>query len=315
MPAHEPLIIALVGPTAVGKTEVGCELAERFGVSLISLDSAMVYRQMDVGTAKPDTEILQRYPHALIDIRDPADPYSAADFLLDADEAVRTALLHGRVPVLVGGSMLYLKTFREGLAPMPSADSELRARLADQARTLGNAAMYERLQAVDSLAASRMHPNNASRVQRALEVFELSGRPISSFWSESVGVSERLGARLMEFSIEPDNRQALHQRIDRRFAAMLEAGFIEEVAGLRTRSDLHPELPSMRAVGYRQVWQYLAGETDIGQMQEKALSATRQLAKRQHTWLRGWPHIESIRWGEAAPIALEIGRLARLAKP
>ncbi|MFV2089447.1 MAG: tRNA (adenosine(37)-N6)-dimethylallyltransferase MiaA [Pseudomonadales bacterium] len=312
---ERPLILALVGPTGVGKTDVACELAERFPVSLISLDSAQVYRQMDIGTAKPDLALRERHPHALIDIRDPAEPYSAADFLRDADAAILAALAADRIPLLVGGTMLYLKAFRDGLAPMPSADVALRARLAEQGRSLGRLAMFERLKAVDPQAAANIHPNNVTRVQRALEVYELTGKPMTSFWSEGEGVTARLGARLLEFAIEPDSRQALHERIEVRFAAMLEAGFVDEVARLRGRGDLHLDLPSMRAVGYRQIWDYLAGTIDAPEMHERALAATRQLAKRQFTWLRGWTGIESLRWGQPAVIAQQIGQRAHLAKP
>jgi len=320
------LIIALVGPTASGKTALALELADRIDVALISLDSAMVYRQMDIGTAKPTPALLARYPHALVDIRDPAESYSAASFLEDADAAVRAARAAGRIPVLVGGTMLYLKTFRDGLAAMPGADPEIRARLADEARQQGAETLHARLAVVDPIAAARMHPNNVSRVQRALEVFEISGRPISSFWSESPAVTERLGGRLQEYAIEPDSRQALHDAIGLRLDGMFEAGFIGEVERLRARGDLDLSLPAMRAVGYRQVWEALevepsgAGASLVRQkLRDKILAASRQLAKRQLTWLRGWPHIERLHAGEgadadAASLAREITRRSNLAR-
>lgn len=316
------LIIALVGPTATGKTDVALELADRFDVALISLDSAMVYRQMDIGTAKPSAELLARYPHALVDIRDPADAYSAADFLRDADAAITEAFAAGRTPVLVGGTMLYLKTFREGLAAMPSADPGIRARLSEEVERHGAVALHARLAVVDPLAAARMHPNNFSRVQRALEVFEISGRPISSFWSESAGVEQRFDARLQEFALEPESRQALHARISARLDAMLAAGFVTEVAGLKARGDLHLGLPSMRAVGYRQVWEYLdqtsegafeaKGERREEALREKILSATRQLAKRQLTWLRSWAHMNRLEATAAGSRAREIAHKSGL---
>ena len=308
------LIIALVGPTASGKTDVALELADRFDVALISLDSAMVYRQMDIGTAKPAADLLARYPHALVDIRDPADAYSVADFLRDADAAVTEAFAAGRTPVLVGGTMLYLKAFREGLAAMPAADPVIRARLSEELERHGAAAVHARLVALDPLAAARMHPNNFSRVQRALEVFEISGRPISSFWSASEGAEQRLNARLQEFAVEPESRPALHARISTRLDAMLAMGFVDEVAGLKVRGDLHLGLPSMRAVGYRQVWEYLdrPGSGREGELREKILSATRQQAKRQLTCLRSWSHMSRIEETDPAVQAAEIARKSGL---
>jgi tRNA dimethylallyltransferase len=308
------LIIALAGPTATGKTDVALELADRFDVALISLDSAMVYRQMDIGTAKPAADLLARYPHALVNIRDPADVYSVADFLREADAAVTEAFAAGRTPVLVGGTMLYLKTFREGLAAMPAADSAIRARLSEELERHGAAALHARLVDVDPLAAARMHPNNFSRVQRALEVFEISGQPISSFWSASPGAEQRLGARLQEFAVEPESRPALHARISTRLDAMLAMGLVDEVAGLKARGDLHLGLPSMRAVGYRQVWEHLdrPGQGREDELREKILSATRQLAKRQLTWLRSWTHMSRVEATDPAILAAEIARKSGL---
>lgn len=318
-----PFIVALVGPTAVGKTDVAMALSDALGgrrhVSLISLDSAMVYRGMDVGTAKPEADVLRRYPHALIDIRDPAEPYSAAEYLADADQVVRKALERGQLPVLVGGTMLYLKAFREGIAPLPSADAAVRARLAREAETHGTAALHRRLAALDRTAAERIHPNNFVRLQRALEVHELTGRPISSLWEAARGATERLGAQLVEFGIEPDSRADLHDRIGARLDAMLARGFIEEVARLKARGDLNQELPSMRAVGYRQIWEYLAGQTDRATMQDQVAAATRQLAKRQLTWMRSFASLERLPWGSpprlAARIVARIAELADLANP
>lgn len=296
-------IVALVGPTAAGKTEAAMALADRYPVELISMDSAMVYRGLDIGTAKPSRSERQRYPHALIDIRDPHETFSVAEFVDAADAAVRGALEAGRVPLLVGGTMLYLKGFREGIAPMPAADQALRAELSQEARRHGTAALHERLQRLDPAAAARIHPNNFSRIQRALEVHALTGEPISAHWQRTSGVAERLGVPLLQFGIEPTSRAALHGRIEARLDAMLSGGFVEEVAGLRRRVSMHVDLPSMRAVGYRQVWEHLDGLTSHEQMREKVLAATRQLARRQLTWMRSWPELLALTWDTGARIA------------
>lgn len=310
---RRPVILVVTGATAVGKTEVAMELADALPVDLISLDSAMVYRGMNVGTAKPPPEVLARYPHALVDIRDPAEPYSAADFLRDADEAVRRALAANRIPLLVGGTMLYLRVFREGLAAMPGADPLVRRRLKAEASERGWPALHARLAQVDSRAAAGMHPNNAARIERALEVYELTGRPMSSFWQEADArpARERHGAEICEFAVQPDSREALHSRIAERLSAMLDAGFVEEVAALRARADLSLKLPAMKAVGYRQIWEYLEGRVSEADMRERALAATRQLAKRQLTWLRSFS-IRPLTWGRATDLADRIRAAARL---
>ncbi len=301
-------VLALVGATAVGKTDVAIALAQRRPISIISIDSAMVYRGMDIGTAKPNAALLACYPHALVDIRDPLEAYSAAEFLRDADAAVRQAWQAERLPVLVGGTMLYLRTFRDGLAAMPGANAQVRRRLNAQAAATGWNALYERLCEIDPLAAAKIHPNNHSRLQRALEVYELTGRPISQFWAGGTGTAatNRLGAKLLELAIEPDDRAALHGRIEQRYDAMLEAGFLAEVARLRARGDLDQSLPALRAVGYRQAWEHLDGNVDAAGMRTRTLAATRQLAKRQLTWLRGWPWMKRFSWGEPAQLAAEI---------
>jgi tRNA dimethylallyltransferase len=281
-------------------------LADRYPISLISMDSAMVYRGMDIGTAKPTPEQLEKYPHALIDLRAPHETYSVAEFVADADEAVRRVLAQGRVPLLVGGTMLYLKGFREGIAPMPAADAELRRALSDEARRKGTEALHKRLEAVDPRAAARIHPNNFSRIQRALEVHALTGMPISEHWQKAKGVEKRLGAALFEFGIEPDSRAVLHSRIEKRLDAMLAGGFIEEVEGLKRKISMRVDLPSMRAVGYRQVWEHLDGLTTFEEMRERALAATRQLARRQITWMRSWPQLAELTWDSGARLADQI---------
>ena len=311
MPGALPNIVALTGPTAVGKTEVALALARQLPVTIISMDSAMVYRGLNIGSAKPDRLLLDRYPHALVDIRDPSQPYSAADFVRDADEAVGQAQKAGRLPVLVGGTMLYLKAFREGLAPMPGADVELRNRYREQARNVGWPALHERLRQLDPEAARGIHPNNAARIERALEVFELTGDKMSSFWAATAEhrVEQRLGLPLQEFAIMPDARKVLHERIAARVKQMLAAGLVEEVRALYLRGDLHPQLPAIRAVGYRQVWACLDGELAESSLPEKITVATRQLAKRQLTWLRGWATPE-LQWGDSERLAARILEIA-----
>lgn len=304
--SDERFIVALVGPTAAGKTEAAMLLADRYPITLISLDSAMVYRDMDIGTAKPTPAQLAQYPHELIDVRDPHEIYSVAEFVEDADGAIRRAFEADRVPLLVGGSMLYLKAFREGIAPMPAADPAVRAALEAEAAAHGNRPLYERLQRLDPDAAARIHPNNFPRIQRALEVHMLSGKTISSHWKTARGVRDRHGAVLLEFGIEPDSRAQLHRRIERRLDAMLAQGFVDEVARLKRRVRMNRDLPSMRAVGYRQIWDYLDGRVDEDGMRENVLAATRQLARRQLTWMRSWPQLLTLTWGTGARLADEI---------
>lgn len=301
-------VLALTGPTATGKTAVALALAERMPATLISMDSALVYRGMDIGTAKPSAEVLGRYPHELIDIRDPLEPYSAADFVNDADRAVRRALAAGRLPILVGGTMLYLRAFRDGLADLPPADEQVRAVLLDEARARGWLALFDELVRVDPAAAAGMHPNNHVRVQRALEVFRITGKPLSEWWASHGGqpARQRLDVRLDEVALLPLQRDALGAAIEARFHAMLEAGLVAEVAGLKGRGDLSLALPSMRSVGYRQIWELLDGSIDYETMVTRATGATRALAKRQLTWLRSWPHVVTMRAGAAETVAEQI---------
>ncbi len=289
-------IVMLLGPTAAGKTDAAIALAERLRCHLINMDSTQVYRGLDIGSAKPPKSVLARYPHALIDIRDPAEPYTAADFVADADREVREALATGKTPVLVGGAMLYARAFRDGLAALPRADPDVRAAIEAEAESQGWPKLHARLAEVDPVAAAGIHPHNGVRLQRALEVFKTTGRPISNYWKEQkqCPASERLGEPLLEFAVIPEDRAALHRRIEERFDAMLRAGFAEEVQRLRQRPDLHLRLPALRAVGYRQMWGHLGGEFEASEMRAKALAATRQLARRQLTWLRSWPWVKAL---------------------
>ncbi len=278
--------VCLMGPTASGKTELAVELVARGPFDIVSVDSALIYRGMDIGTAKPGTQTLARAPHRLIDIRDPAERYSAAQFRDDCLTAMREIHAAGRIPLLTGGTMLYFRALEFGLSSLPRADERVRERLAAEAATRGWAALHARLRAIDPDAAARIHPNDPQRIQRALEVWEISGRPLSQL---QAGRAPLRGWRLMKFARAPRQRAVLHRRIADRFRTMLEAGFEAEVAALRARGDLHPGLPSMRCVGYRQMWQYLDGELSHAEMIERGIIATRQLAKRQFTWLRADP--------------------------
>lgn len=278
-----PGAIFLMGPTASGKTALACALAERFKVGLISVDSALVYRGLDIGAAKPDASTLQRHPHRLIDIRDPEQAYSAAEFASDARVAMEEIGRAGRVPLLVGGTMLYFHALQRGLSDLPEADPAIRSRLAAEAAELGWAALHARLAAYDPLAASRIRPTDPQRIQRALEVIALSGRPLSAQQGRRY---QRLPWRVLKLALVPADRAPLHRRIAQRLDAMFDGGFIDEVGGLRERPGLTADAPSMRAVGYRQVWEHLDGVTDAADMRDRALFATRQLAKRQITWLR-----------------------------
>lgn len=295
---RKPVALLLMGPTAAGKTDLALHLADSRPCRLISVDSVMVYRGLDIGSAKPDAATLARYPHALVDIRDPAEPYSAADFREDALRLIAEAAAAGELPVLVGGTSMYFKALCMGLGNMPTADAALRQRLEQEAAIHGWPALHARLATLDPVAASRMHPTNRQRIQRALEVIELSGRPLSSFWGadESTGEIDwdarahgELPFQPLAVALDVPDRQQLHERINRRFDAMLAAGLIAEVEALRQRGDLHPGLPAIRAVGYRQVWEYLEGEGSYETLRERGKAATRQLAKRQLTWLRSWP--------------------------
>jgi len=282
--------IALAGPTASGKTAaalaVAQALAARLPVEIVSVDSALVYRGMDIGTAKPTLAERASVPHHLLDIRDPLHAYSAAEFVHDATRLIAEIRARGALPLLTGGTMLYFKALWQGLDDMPPAHTEVRARIAAQAAVQGWPALHAQLARVDPATAARLPPGDSQRIQRALEVWQVTGRPLSSFHTAS-GEGQRTKA--LFFSLEPTNRAWLHQRIATRFEAMLAAGLVAEVQGLRARGDLHADLPSMRCVGYRQVWEALDGHYPLASMAERGTAATRQLAKRQITWLRSMP--------------------------
>lgn len=296
-----PPAICLMGPTASGKTDLAIALCERYPCDIISVDSALVYRDMDIGTAKPTAAELARAPHRLIDIRDPLESYSAAEFRRDALAEMQEISARGRVPLLVGGTMLYFKALLEGLAEMPAADANIRAEIEATAAEHGWAFVHTQLEQVDPVSAARIHPNHSQRIERALEVFRVSGVTMTE-WHQRQQQQVPL-FRFLQLAIAPAERSVLHHRIARRFELMLQQGFIAEVEGLRARGDLHPDLPSMRAVGYRQVWQYLDGEYDRQEMVERGVIATRQLAKRQFTWLRSWNDLCWILTDESGAIA------------
>ncbi len=280
---HHPSVIAIAGPTASGKTAAALAVAARWPVEIVSVDSALVYRGMDVGTAKPGRAEREQVPHHLIDILDPAQAYSAARFAADAQRLISDIRARGRMPLLVGGTMLYLKALVDGLDPLPAADAAVRAALDERALREGWPALHAELQRVDPATAARLAPSDAQRIQRALEVWQLSGQPLSSHYRDAAqrGALESLTI----ISLEPQDRAGLHARIAQRFDAMLAHGFVDEVIALRARGDLSPQMPSMRCVGYRQAWEALdAG--DPAPLRERSIAATRQLAKRQLTWLR-----------------------------
>lgn len=288
-----------MGPTAAGKTALALQLAAELPCEIISVDSAMIYRGMDIGTGKPDADTLAKFPHHLIDICDPAESYSAACFCDDASAAIHEIISRGKIPLLVGGTMLYFRALLTGLSILPTADAAIRADLQAQLQQYGSIYLYEKLQVFDPQAAQRIHPNDPQRVVRALEVYYQSGKTLSEWHSH--GVESFLQHPTMHIAIAPQDRSLLHQRISDRFHGMLAQGFIDEVKTLYNRGDLHKDLPSMRAVGYRQVWQYLDGELDYNAMQDRSIIATRQLAKRQLTWLRSWPNLQ---WFDSEDVKL-----------
>ena len=281
-----PPAICLMGPTASVKTDLAVALAERFPLDIVSVDSAMVYRGMDIGTAKPDAATLARAPHRLIDLIEPTESYSAGCFRTDALREMAAITARGRVPLLVGGTMLYFKALKGGLDSLPTADPALRAEIEARARREGWPALHAELARLDPPTAARLAPNDSQRIERALELCLTSGQPMSALLGKRVAAE--MPCRLLELALVPADRAWLHARINRRFDAMLDAGLVEELSGLRQRFALHPDLPSMRCVGYRQAWRHLDGEITRDELEAQGAAATRQLAKRQLTWLRGW---------------------------
>jgi len=291
-------LVCVMGPTASGKTALGVALAQALGGDIVSVDSALVYRGLDIGTAKPSPEEQGGIRHHLMDLCDPADTYSAHQFVDDAMTAITQIHQAGRLPILVGGTMLYFRSLLSPMAPLPAADETLREQLADSYRSLGPEVLYQRLQALDPVAAQGIHPNNRQRLLRALEVCALTGQPMSEIWrahsqqSLPGQITHPALGQVVQIGLIPEPRAVLHARIEHRFAAMLEAGFLAEVKALYARSDLSADCSAMRTVGYRQLWQYMSGALSWSDAQDAAIAATRQLAKRQLTWLRRWQNLQ-----------------------
>ncbi|MEO9275816.1 tRNA (adenosine(37)-N6)-dimethylallyltransferase MiaA [Marinomonas sp. 5E14-1] len=282
----KPNVVCLMGPTASGKTGLAVELAQHHNYEIISVDSALVYKGMDIGTAKPDAGLLARAPHRLIDIIDPLESYSAADFVSDTVKEVADIVSKGKTPLLVGGTMMYFNALQKGLAEMPTADAQVRAEIEEEAAEKGWPALHEYLQTIDPEAALRIHPNDPQRLQRAIEVYRLTGKTMTQFWAEQEAAS--MPFEMINMAVMPKERSILHQRIEQRFDEMMAQGFLAEVEGFYCRGDLSIDMPSMRCVGYRQLWQHLDGMDSLDDAIFKGVVASRQLAKRQLTWLRGW---------------------------
>lgn len=290
-PNSLPPALFLMGPTASGKTDLAIELCENLPCEIISVDSALIYRGMDIGTAKPSAEELKKAPHQLIDILDPVQSYSVAEFRKDALLAMQNITARGNIPLLVGGTMMYYKALIDGLSPLPESDQNVRKTIEAKAEGSGWQALHQELAQIDPTSAKRIHPNDPQRLIRALEVYQLTHRSMTDLMATR---SDPIPYNIKQFCIAPDDRKVLHQRIAKRFKMMIDTGFQSEVEKLKERGDLHLNLPSIRCVGYRQMWQYLDGDFDFAEMSEKSIAATRQLAKRQLTWLRGWENIHSL---------------------
>lgn len=284
-----PLAIFLMGPTASGKTDLAMQLCQQLPCEVISVDSALIYQGMDIGTAKPSQEELRQCPHRLVDILDPKETYSVANFRRDAIQAMNEISAKGKIPLLVGGTMMYFKSLIDGLSPLPQSDEQIRKDIMLEVESLGWEAMHSKLADIDPVSAQRIHPNDPQRLLRALEVYQISGKSMTELTAIK---SEPLPFRVKEFAIVPPDRAILHQRIETRFKNMLMNGFQDEVQQLKARGDLHLDMPSMRCVGYRQMWQYLDGEFGQQELSFRGVAATRQLAKRQLTWLRGWKNLQ-----------------------
>ncbi len=293
---QRPTVIFLMGPTASGKTALAIELAKRLPCDIISVDSALVYRGMDIGTAKPTAAEQAQAPHRLLDLIEPTEAYSAADFRRDALREIESIVAQGRIPLLVGGTMLYYKALLEGLSPLPAADPIIRQAIETEAEQIGWDALHAQLQQIDPVSAARIHPNDPQRLSRALEVYRISGKTLTEL-TQTKG--EQLPYRTLQFAIAPTDRELLRQRIAERYKLMLSQGFEQEVRALYQRGDLHADLPSIRCVGYRQMWEYLEGKMSYDEMVYRGIVATCQLAKRQMTWLRGW---ENVTWLETGAV-------------
>ncbi|MBB3167245.1 tRNA (adenosine(37)-N6)-dimethylallyltransferase MiaA [Simiduia aestuariiviva] len=311
-----PQVIFLMGPTASGKTDLAIALREHLPIDLVSVDSALVYRGLDIGSAKPSAQEQAQAPHQLIDVCDPAEPYNAGQFVRDAEAAIAEIHRRGRIPLLVGGTMLYFKALLDGLADMPSTDPAVRAEVEREAAEKGWAALHAELAKVDPETAAQLHPNHSQRISRALEVYRSCGKTMAQLRAEQQATAgpafdERFA--LTQLAIAPRDRKVLHERIAMRFEKMLAAGFKEEVVALRQRADLHAELPAIRAVGYRQMWEHLDGAYDEAEMLARGVAASRQLAKRQLTWLRGWPNLNWVYTDDQAGNALPHEEIVRQA--
>ena len=303
---NKPKAIFLMGPTASGKTDLAIALRESLPVEVVSVDSALLYKGMDIGTAKPSPEELAKAPHRLIDILDPAESYSAMNFRADALKEMAEITASGRIPLLVGGTMLYYKALIEGLSPLPSANSEVRAKIEQKAAEFGWGALHQDLMIIDPVSANRINPNDSQRINRALEVFYITGKTMTELTAQQ---GESLTYDVLQFAIAPEDRAVLHQRIEQRFHKMIALGFEQEVRKLFERGDLNIDLPSIRCVGYRQMWEYLQGNISLNEAIFKGICATRQLAKRQITWLRGWQNeitwLDSLQPERAQDVVLE----------
>lgn len=293
----KPTAIFLMGPTASGKTDLAIQLRQALPVEVISVDSALIYKGMDIGTAKPNQDELKLAPHRLIDIKDPSESYSAANFRTDALREMHDITQQGKIPLLVGGTMLYYKALLEGLSPLPPADEKVRLDIETKAQLVGWTQLHKTLAEIDPVSAQRINPNDSQRINRALEVFYLTGKSLTELTEQK---GETLPYQIYQFAIAPQDRHLLHERIEQRFYKMVEQGFEDEVRKLYERGDLHPNLPSIRCVGYRQMWEYLRGDYDKKEMIFRGICATRQLAKRQITWLRGWKY--SVQWLDSLQI-------------
>ena len=289
----KPRAIFIMGPTASGKTDLAVELCKYLPVEIVNVDSAQIYRGMDIGTAKPDKQTLELAPHRLMSFCDPAQSYSAAQFASDAQREMADIVANNKVPMLVGGTMLYFKVLLEGLAELPEADEEVRNQIQKQADTDGWPSLHKELQQIDPPTADRLHPNHSQRIQRAIEVYRITGKPLSELQKQSQSGMEDV-FDIKQFALIPNNRELLHQRIEDRFHAMMRLGFAAEVKALYERGDLNATLPSIRSVGYRQLWDYFDGNCSLSQAVDRAVIASRQLAKRQLTWLRSWPKAQHI---------------------